>query len=168
MRALTLAALLITASAVGAETMSVPEEVQGAIFKKIFNYDKALRDVSQVTVFIVGADKDDPGLLELVKAFRDAGMFPAVAADVDLGGGISPESVVYLLPGADREVVKQHCIKAGVLTISGIPSFAEQGDVSVGLGKKGKGTEIIVNLQRLRAEAHELSADILRLARVIR
>ena len=86
-------------------------------------------------------------------------MFPAVVADGDLSTGVGPESVVYLLPGADREAVKQYCTKAGVLTISGIPSFAEQGDVSVGLGKKGKGMRIVWIVRRLETRESRLEAE---------
>jgi hypothetical protein len=150
------------------EEMPIPGKRQGSIFKKIFSYDKALKGDGETTVFIVGADKEDQSVQELVEAFRDQGMFPAVVGEAGMSGIASPRSVVYLMPGADPASISQYCTESGVLSISGSPSFAENGDVSVSVNKKGSGTEIIVNMSRLKAERHEFSAELLKLARVIR
>jgi hypothetical protein len=150
------------------EEMPVPGKKQGSIFKKIFSYDKALKGDGETTVFIVGADKEDEAVQELVKAFRDQGMFPAIVGEAGMSGIASPRSVVYLMPGADPASIRRYCTESGVLSISGSPSFAENGDVAISVNKKDSGTEIIVNMPRLKAERHEFSAELLKLARVIR
>jgi hypothetical protein len=78
------------------------------------------------------------------------------------------QSVVYLMPGADSASTRKYCTESGVLSISGIPSFAENGDVSISVNKKASGTEILVNMRRLKAERHEFSSELLKLTRVIR
>jgi hypothetical protein len=147
--------------------MPIPGDLQSAMFKKIFSYDKTLQSVGEITVFIVGAEKDDQTVQELVKAFKNEGAFPAVIGAVPLEGPLPPSSVVYLFPEADLEVAKQVCGESGVLTISGDPSLVEQGHVSVAIGENGGKAEIIVNLPRLKEEGHELSAQLLKLARII-
>lgn len=169
-RAFLLSIALCLAFRLGAmgEEMPIPGKRQGSIFKKIFSYDKALQGDGETTVFIVGAEKEDRSVHELVKAFRDEGMFPAIVGEARMSGIASPRSVVYLMPGADKAQIRQYCTESGVLSISGVPSYAETGDVSISVNKKGSGTEIIVNMQRLKAERHEFSAELLKLARVIR
>jgi hypothetical protein len=47
-----------------------------------------------------------------------------------------------------------------VLTISGLTTLAEEGHVSVSIGQGGGRPQIIVNMDRLQAEGHDLSADL--------
>ena len=54
-----------------------------------------------------------------------------------------------------------------VLSISGASSQAEDGTVAVAVGAFEGKPKIYVNLQRLKSDAHELSADILKLSKVI-
>jgi hypothetical protein len=104
---------------------------------------------------------------QLVKAFKNEGAFPAVIGAVPLEGPLPETSVVYLFPEADLEEAKQVCSGSGVLTISGSPSLVEQGHVSIAIGENGGKAEIVVNLPRLKQEGHELSSQLLKLARVI-
>lgn len=147
--------------------MPVPGELQSAMFKKIFSYDRALQGAGEITVFILGAEKEDQAVQDLVKAFKRDGAFPAVLGFIPLEGPLSPTSVVYVFPDADHSVVKQVCSESGVLTISGVPSLVEQGHAAIGVGENGGKAEIIVNLPRLKEEGHDLSAQLLKLARVI-
>ena len=152
---------------VKSESMAIPIDIQSAVFTKIFSYDKNLKGVGQIEVFIVGAEKEDQTAHDLAEAFRQVGASPAVVGSAPLEGLLSPNAVVYLLPEADFSEMKRLCGESSVLTISGVPSLVEQGHASVGLGEKDGKTEIIVNLPRLKEEGHELSAQLLKLARVI-
>jgi hypothetical protein len=53
------------------------------------------------------------------------------------------------------------------LSISGDPSLAASGDVSVSIGEVDARPQIIVNMSRLKAEGHELSAQLLKLAKIV-
>lgn len=147
--------------------MPVPGKVQGAIFKKIFGYDKQLRDKQKLVVLIIGGDGDEQAVQEIVTAFGGDGVSPAIADLESLSGPVS-DSVIYLMPDADVELARKYCTDHGVLSISGVPEFAEQGWVSVGLDVQGDRPEIVVNLQRLAAEGHSFSAEILRVSSVVR
>jgi hypothetical protein len=46
--------------------------------------------------------------------------------------------------------------------------LAEQGHVSISIDEANERPQIVVNLQRLKTEGHTLSADVLKLAKVIR
>ena len=74
---------------------------------------------------------------------------------------------VYLLPDVNTAQVKPFCTDGGILSISGVPSFADSGYVSVSIGEQDNRPQIIVNLSRLKSEGHQLSAELLKLARVI-
>ena len=55
-----------------------------------------------------------------------------------------------------------------ILSISGVPELAEKGEVSVALGIENDKPKIIVNLERAKSEGHQLSADLLKLAKIIK
>ena len=48
-----------------------------------------------------------------------------------------------------------------------MPGTVESGKASVGVGLKDGKPEIIVHMGQLKAEGHDISADLLKLARVI-
>jgi hypothetical protein len=64
-------------------------------------------------------------------------------------------------------LAKQLCQESGVLSISAVPSLVESGDFSIGIGTKGGRPQILVNLSRLEAEGHQVSSELLKLAKVI-
>jgi hypothetical protein len=65
-------------------------------------------------------------------------------------------------------VVKTFAEKMGFLSISGVSTLAEAGHVAVSVDIEGGKPEIVVNMPRLTTERHELSSELLNLARVIR
>jgi hypothetical protein len=76
-------------------------------------------------------------------------------------------TVLYLFPDAPAEL-RALAVKRKVLCISGFPALVLAGQASIGVDKKPDGKpQILVHLPRLKAEGHELSADVLRLARVV-
>jgi len=77
-------------------------------------------------------------------------------------------NVVYLTPEADVSAVAVLCAEKRMLTVSGLPALAENGEVAIGIGGNDDAPEILVHLGRVKAEQHELSSELLSLARVIR
>ena len=162
---------------------------QGEVFKKVLAYDRTFKRAQTIHVFIVGAVKGDGEVEELAGGFRKVGIQSTIIWEnerielrsndqivvVSGEGGVHTDeswtlksSVVYFLPGIEVAAIKQFCTDAGVLSISGTPSFADAGDVSVSTDPEAGGSQIVVNLTRMREEKHELSADLLRIARVVR
>jgi hypothetical protein len=161
----------------------------GAIFKKVLDYDRTLKQARQLHVFVVGAEKGQAEAEEIANGFRNVGIQPTIVwrgesieirsggqlVVVSDGGGVhasedwaTSNSLVYFLPETNLNSVKQLCAEAGILSISGSTSLTEAGDVSVSTDPDAGGAQIVVNLQRMREEKHDLSADLLRIARVVK
>ena len=134
-----------------AQEMPVPANLQAALFKKIFSFNKTLQAKGNVEVAVLGG-----GSGEVVSAFKEVGLNVKAVDQVPPGA-----SVVYVMPGATPPKQK------GVFSISGVPSYVESGKVSVGVGIDGGKPKIIVHLAQLKAEGQEMSADLLNIAKVI-
>jgi hypothetical protein len=145
----------------------LPSALQAAIFKKVLGYDKSLNGAAQVLV-VTGAG-DTSGGADLVKSFASLGITAeALDASKLTSESLGANKVAYLFPAATTPTVRALCDKQGVLTLSGDPTAADDGKVAIALGKKEDGRpEIIVNRATLKAEAHELSSELLRLAKII-
>lgn len=168
-----LSLVFVGGSSSPADAEELTLERQGTMFKRIFAYDQLLRDTERIVVIMVSDDKEAKAALEVEKAFRHQGLWPTIKAveelDDDLTASLGPRSsVIYVLPGVDHTTVKAFCERQGMLSISGLPTLAEDGHVSVSVDLVGEQPQILVNMERLKAERHELSAELLSLARVIR
>jgi len=150
--AMVIALLAVFGAKAVAQEMPVPVPMQAALLKKILSFDKALAGKGSISVVVMG------GGGEIVSAFNGVGL--AATSSSSVGG-----DVVYVGPGAPAP--KAATAKAGILSVSGVPSNAEKGLVSIALDVEGGKPKIVVNLAQLKAEGHELSADLLKLAKVI-
>jgi hypothetical protein len=139
----------ITSTALS-QDMAVPANLQAALFKKIFAFNKTLLANGKIEVAVVGAGGGD-----VVAAFKEAGV-DAKALNQPDGAAI-----VYVMPGASAPNQK------GTFTISGVADYAESGKVSVAIGLEGGKPKIIVNLTQSKAEGQELSADLLKISKVV-
>jgi hypothetical protein len=167
MRSIYLAIALVFCSLLSpclAEDMPVPPELQVAIFKKVFNYDKTIPGGAPKMV-VAYMDSSAAVKDQVVKAFKESGVaVTAVKAD-QLAGALEGVNVLYIAPGVSG--TKQICQKNGILSITGIPSLVESGEVSVGLTVVDNKPKIVVHLGRLKAESHDMSANLLQLAKII-
>jgi hypothetical protein len=147
-----------------AQDMPVPVELQVAIFKKVFSYDKAIQAGSP-KMLVVFTDKSADVKDQIVKAFKDSGMAVNATKADQLSGALGSINILYVAPGVSG--IKNLCQKNGILSITGIPSMVESGEASVGLSVIENKPKIIVHLKQLKSEGHELSANLLQLAKVI-
>ena len=144
--------------------MPVPPDLQAAIFKKVFDYDKTIQ--GKDPKILVAFSDDSAGVKDkVIKAFKEAGVVVSAVKADQLSGSIDGVNVLYITPGVSG--VKQICEKNGILSITGSPALVESGEVSVGLSVLDNKPKIIVHLKQLKAEGHELSAKLLQLAKVI-
>lgn len=138
----------------------VPANLQAALFKKIFTLDKTLaaKGTTEVAV-LTGSGNGD----EIVSAFSSVGISAkAVSGNQPPAGA----NVVYVMEGV--EAPSKECASGGILSISGDPSFVEDGKVAIGIGTEGGKPKIIVNFAQLKAEGQEVSASLLNIAKVIK
>ena len=165
--------MLATTAPLTATEMPVDSEQQCKVFKRIFTYDKHLRDSDRIVVLVVAQTTDGTDVAAVTKAFRAKGMYPAAVTvdslNADLTATLTPQStVVYVMPGVDYGAVDAFATSHGFLSISGLVSLADSGRVSVSVDMAGERPQVVVNIPRLTAEGHELSSELLRIARIIR
>ena len=165
--------MLAPAASLLAEEMPVDSEQQCTMFKRIFAYDNHLRDSENIVVLVVAQTIDGSDVTAVTAAFRATGMYPAAITidsfTADLTATLSPRStVVYVMPGVDYDAIDAFAASQGFLSVSGLPSLVESGKVSVSVDMAAGRPQVVVNIPRLTAEGHELSSELLRLARVIR
>ena len=147
-----------------AQDMPVPPELQVAIFKKVFNYDKTIPGGAP-KMLVVFTDASAAVKDQVVKAFKDSGITVNAAKADQLAGALEGVNVLYLAPGVTG--TKQVCQKNGILSITGVPSLVDSGEASVGLAVLDNRPKIVVNLGRLKVEGHDMSANLLQLAKII-
>jgi hypothetical protein len=146
-----------------AQEMAVPTDMQAALFKKIFSFDKSLSGTPKVLVLHTDASSGVKD--QVIKSFGSVGITAEGIKSDQLAGSVGANTVVYVAPGASSP--KALCSSKKALSISGVASLAESGQVSVAIGVEGGKPKIIVNMSQLKAEGHDLSADLLKLAKVI-
>ena len=78
-------------------------------------------------------------------------------------------NIVYIASGFDSQLddILSFCRSNKILTLTGVPKYAEKG-VAVGLGIKMKKPQIIINNPVAKELGANFSADILKLAKVIK
>lgn len=148
------------AANISAQEMAIPANVQANLFKKIFSFNKTLTAKGNIEVAVLsGGGSGDV----MVSAFKEAGVNAKAVSGEQVPAGAT---VVYLMPGVNPQ--KQQYASKGVLSICGSSIDVEDGKISIGLGLEGGKPKIIVNMGQLKAEGQELSADVLKMAYVIK
>lgn len=160
--------VVVTASPALSSDMPVPLDLQAALFKKIFGYDRTLKNRGELLVMVVYTGSESEVTRSVVKAFRDTGVASQSVAAGDLPGHIADVAVVYVGPGVPPEAVAELCASHGVLTVSGIPELALRGEVAIGIGIADQKPQILVHLRRLKTEGHDLAWGLLEVATVVR
>ena len=173
--------LLVLAAASGlAQEMAVPTDLQFSLFYRILTYDRALerRASGGLVIGVVYQGRFRASALASEQALRQAPSAPAgfqvrlVPLDldsIDLGQAVEASGcdVLYVTPlravGIRAVTAVSHA--HGILTLTGVPAYVEAG-LAVGIGLRGDRPEIVVNLDAVRAEGSDFSAQLLRLARV--
>jgi hypothetical protein len=155
--------MVLSAGILVAQRMAVPVNLQVAIFKKILAFDKTLQSKGRIEVAVIYGDaavKD-----AVIEAFKDVGISAFPLRSDQVSQGIRNATVVYIVPGGVPP--RQICIKNQILSISGISSFVESGQVSVGLSVDGGKPKILINKVELDEEGHVLADEVLKMAKIV-
>jgi hypothetical protein len=134
---------------------SVQPNLQAALYKKIFSFDKTLATKGNFEITVIGSGSD-----EIVTAFKAAGLNAKSADQISAG-----TAVVYLMPGASS--TKTQTAAKKILSISGSAPLVENGTVAIGIGTEGGKPKILIHIGQLKSEGHEISSDLLQLAKII-
>lgn len=134
---------------------TVPLNIQTVLFKKIFGFDKTLVSKGKIEVAVLGSGGD-----AVASAFKEIGISAKASSGDQIPDGTT---VVYFTSGS----IKSHTASKGILSISGSSSLVESGKVAIGLGIEGGKPKIIIHMGQLKAEGQELSAELLKISKVI-
>jgi hypothetical protein len=172
--------------ALAAQEVALPVAVQVPILVKILNFDRNLPDRAGGRL-VVGvlfqsryrtsanvADEVCRSFHELPAGALGALEFSCVAIDLDATRALDSAlkrnrvQVLYVsplraVPLGDVTAVSR---AAGITTLTGVPRYVETG-LAIGLDMKGDRPQIVINLAASRAEGADLTAQLLKLARVV-
>lgn len=157
--------LIVTASL--AQTDEVPDDLQAALFEKIFRYVKTLERPDDVVVLTVFEEDERRKARQIADAFLAIGVDSRPVEMKDLSETISERSVLYVLPSASSAEIAALCEEHRLLSLSGSSSTVESGGAAVGVRLSEGRPQILVNMTRLQRDGQRISADLLKLAKVI-
>ena len=148
-----------------AQQMMVPENIQAALLDKILPFAPRLADEATIKLLIVY----DPGTRTLAER-QAAAMSPRWQVDLVLEQNsatqIQEYDVVYFYKAS--KPLLEACKEHKVLSVSGNRELAENGSVSLAIGLANDKPRLFVNISSLRAEEHNFSPEVQRIASVTR
>lgn len=168
-RSLALALLGLAALALPARAEDrLPARVQAVLAKKVLKYDKELRDAGAPRIVVVHDGATAAEAAELVASFAEIDLRAEAHPGEELPA-LDARTVVYVVSPGLTPGAQERCAAAGALTITAHLPLVQAGRVSIGLGTRADGRpEIVIHLGRLAGERHELSSQLLTLARIVR
>lgn len=155
------------------------------ILLKVLSFDRQLRARApqEVVVGVVYQSGSHASVVtkdEAMQAFRSAstlvGDLPMRAVAIDLDRGTLADALdarklthLYLTPlrATDVHALALLSREAHVTTMTGVARYVDDG-IGLGVGLRGGRLRILVNLEACRIEGADLSAEVLKLAEVIR
>ena len=176
---------LVHYSASRAQEMPLPVEEQLNVLLKALTFDRNLKEHrgERLTIGIVYQalyKKSLQSKNELIEAFKTIPIkeifgysLHVVPIDLRLIGleeavATQDVSILYITPldSYDIRKISEVSRRKGVITISGVPQYSEQG-IAVTVSKKGETPQIIINLDAARAEGADFSSQLLKMAKIV-
>ena len=176
---------LVISSTARAQEMPLPVETQLNVLLKTLTFDRNLkeRQGERLTIGIVYHGLFNKSLQakdELIEAFKTVRIeeifehtLHIVTVDLHLIGleeAVASQDVdiLYITPLDSSQIRKISKLSRsmGVITLSGVPQYSEQG-IAVTVGKKGEAAQIIINLDAARAAGANFSSQLLKMAKIV-
>jgi hypothetical protein len=187
-RAASFGIVLISLSATSrAQDMPVPVDVQFSIITKVLAFDRTLREEGKSEVVVGILFQSTFRLSVIVKdkflAARDGS--PARTIDgrgircvaIDFDGGerqmerapFNDLDALYIAPlrAVSLDAITAMCRTEGIVTLTGVPDYIDQG-IAVALSAQEDKPVIIINVQAAKKEGAEFDSQLMRVARSIR
>lgn len=142
---------------------AIPIELQASLFKKILSYDRTVKAKGgSLKVLLIGNRCD-----VAAAAFNRVGVITKIITTESITAESGDAHAVYFA-SAPSAMAKSSCETSKLLTLSGDVTAVDGGRASVALGIAGGRPQIVINLKSVKKEGHELSSQLLGLARVIK
>ncbi len=167
------------------QEMDVPMDVQVQILLKVLAFDRklAVRAPQALVVGVAYQGGNRSSLVardEAVRALRaqpapaGSGALRVVAIDLDdtsLAEAHAKQALTHLyvapLRATDVGAIATWARGAGVTTMTGVARYVSDG-LALGVGLRGGRPRILVNVEASRLEGADLSAELLKLAEIVR
>jgi hypothetical protein len=163
-----------------AQEVPVPVRVQVPLLLRILSFDRNLarRRAGDLVVAVLYQSRNRSSLAiaeEVTVLLGSLSGTEAVGIDLDKVTDLraalaqSGGQVLYVSPlrGVEISGIVRVSRGAGVTTVTGVPRYVEEG-ISIGLDLKAERPEIVVNLEGARAEGADFTAQLLKLARLVK
>jgi hypothetical protein len=168
----------------GAQDVDVPAAMHVPILMKVITFDRQLRarapkDVVVGVVYQSGFRRSVEVKDDALKALSGITLdlpgtqLRVITLDLDsqkLSDGIS-EGVTHLyltpLRAVDVHAIVARAREAQIVTMSSVPAYLSEG-ASLGVASRGGRPRVLVNLAASKLEGSELSAELLKLAEIVR
>jgi hypothetical protein len=163
-----------------AQEVPVPVRVQVPLLFRILSFDRNLarRRAGDLVVAVLYQSRNRSSLAiaeEVTLLLGSLSSTEAVGIDLDKVTDLraalaqSGGQVLYVSPlrGVEISGIVRVSRGAGVTTVTGVPRYVEEG-ISIGLDLKAERPEIVVNLEGARAEGADFTAQLLKLARLVK
>jgi hypothetical protein len=179
------AVLLIVQGSCEAQSIAVPVEMHLPLLTKVIEYDRSFRGkingVVRLGVAYQKSWRPSAAVFDELVAVTGRGSFAVcgfpvqvipldVSGDADVAELLKANSIdlMYVAPlrGVPLKVIVQASEERQFRTITGVPQYVESG-VAIGIDLRNDRPLIVINLPAAKASGADLSAQILRLARVV-
>ncbi len=140
-------------------------KLQAKLFKKVLSFDKELGNHAIIKLGVVYSAGTRQVATILVNEFAANGIAAEAVSMEELGEKTRNYDVLYLTEGTEASAATVQ--GSGLLRVSGLPDFANQGIVGIAVTEmKGK-PRILIHQGCLSADGHEFSSKLLKLATVV-
>lgn len=146
------------------ELMEIPARIQVALFTKIFQYDNVLKNKQMIKLLIVYNDKSANLKDDIEQAFSNVSVKTSSVSIDKLTHQDPTYDVIYFMPNINYGT--EICRNNKILSISTNKKLVEKGDVTIGLALEQNMPRVLINLTTLSKEGHEMSSQILKIAKV--
>jgi hypothetical protein len=138
-----------------AQDMPVPALVQARFFNKVFAYNKTLpKGAAQIKIAVIFSDASGEAKDDITEAFTSLGFTVTALKPAQLSGATGIH-VVYAAPGVDLKPIKSYCSSNGVLSITGIPKWVKDGELSIAIDAVNEQPKVVANADRLKTERQD-------------
>jgi hypothetical protein len=168
-----------------AQSIAAPVEMHLPLLTKVIEYDRTFKakitSVVRLGVIYQKSWRPSAAVLEEVLSVTSRASFTVcgfpvqvvpidVSGDADVGELLAKYSIdiLYLAPvrGVPLEDINSASAKQHFRTITGVPRYVEDG-IAIGIDLRNDRPLIVINLTAAKACGADLSAQVLRLARVV-
>ncbi|GJQ63316.1 MAG: hypothetical protein SCALA702_23690 [Melioribacteraceae bacterium] len=140
--------------------------IQAIMFSKIFSYVRTINGDEGYSVLVVYENVSNYPQ-SIVESFSNEGIKVIVTSMDDLPDLAVNPDIVYLPKGLSAGSIEKINQLPNKLFITGNPDYVFKGKATLGVGLEDERIKIYINLKLLEGKEHQVSSELINLARVV-